>query len=147
MLHISGGTLATIRDGRLHRKFDAYFTIFCGGIRKLHSTFHFLAARNILLHQLVFQFDSNDFDAPIAIEDALIEGLGSSANVDGPDIGSGKKNVFIITVDPVGTFQKARDILDVNGLLPAALIAASRQLNGEKYAVIWPPGVSDFNIV
>ena len=44
------------------------------------------------------------FDALVAIEDALIEGLGDHADVDGHDVGAGQMNIFIWTDDPTATF-------------------------------------------
>src|ERR1035437_3092630 len=97
-------------------------------------------------HQLVFQFEGEDYDALVGIEDALVVGLGLSAEVDGHDMGSGESNIFIITENPVATFKKARDILRVGGLLPATFKVASRPLNAEIYTILWPPGLSQFRI-
>lgn len=99
-----------------------------------------------MAHQLVIQFNGADFDGLIAIEEALIEGLGTSANVDGHDIGSGQSNIFIITTEPMGTFQRARDIISNAGLLPATFKAASRPLGSDVYVALWPPGLANFSI-
>ncbi len=54
-------------------------------------------------YQLVLQFKGDtlrDYDSLIGIEDALIPELGSSAEVDGHDFGSGTANIFIYDEKP-----------------------------------------------
>jgi hypothetical protein len=66
-------------------------------------------------YQLALQFrgDSLDnFDEMVALEDELIEKLGDSADVDGHDMGSGERNIFIFTSDPARTFSEARPVLE-----------------------------------
>jgi len=100
----------------------------------------------MMKHQLVFQFDGLDFDTLISVEDALIKGLHSSADVDGHDIGSGQSNIFIFTEDPVGTLHKAREIFHDCGLLSIAFKAASRRVGENHYVILWPPEMSDFQV-
>lgn len=93
-------------------------------------------------YQLVLQFRGDslvDYDAMIALEDQLIEQLGNSAAVDGHDCGSGETNIFIFTLDPVATFQRVRPVLERAWKLQA-LTAAYREVDGERYTVIWPEG-------
>ena len=93
-------------------------------------------------YQLVLQFrgDSlDDFDAMVALEDELTEELGDSADVDGHDVGSGETNIFIFTSDPAATFERARPVLE-RAKQFKAVTAAYREVNGERYTVIWPEG-------
>jgi len=93
-------------------------------------------------YQLVLQFPGSslaDYDAMVALEDELIEVLGDSADVDGHDVGCGETNIFIFTSDPARTFQQARPVLERRQSLPA-VTAASRQVDGDEYTVIWPEG-------
>jgi hypothetical protein len=87
---------------------------------------------------LQFPGDSlEDYDAMVALEDALIEALPDAAKVDGHDVGSGEVNIFIFTDEPRKTFQQARSVLEMHGRL-SAMTAAYRPSNGEDYTVIWP---------
>lgn len=101
-------------------------------------------------YQLVLQFrgDSlDDYDAMVSLEDKLIADLGSSANVDGHDCGSGETNIFIYTSDPAETFRTARLTLENEGRLQT-VTAAYRLVDGEDYTVIWPEGAQqEFRIV
>src|SRR5215467_3606072 len=93
-------------------------------------------------YQLVLQFRGDaleDFDEMIALEDELIEQLGDSADVDGHDMGSGERNIFIFTSDPAQTFFQARPVLERAGTLQS-VTAAYRPVRGERYTVIWPEG-------
>ena len=44
----------------------------------------------------------------VASEDALIETLQDSAKVDGHDVGSDETNIFIFTLHPQKTFERAK---------------------------------------
>lgn len=88
-----------------------------------------------------------DYDAMVALENDLIAELGDSADVDGHDVGSGETNIFIITAEPVRTFQASRVVLERN-LCMGAVTAAYRPVGGEEYTVIWPEGSANgFRIV
>ena len=92
--------------------------------------------------QLVLQFPANsiaDYDEMIALEDELIEELGSSAEVDGHDCGSGEMNIFIHTDEPKKVFETIRPVVAKRKLIES-LVAAYRELTGEDYTVIWPIG-------
>lgn len=100
-------------------------------------------------HQLVLQFPAEslaDFDALIALEDALIETLKDQANVDGHDFGSGQANIFILTDEPVQTFESALQVMAKAGCLESAT-AAYRLTAGSDYTVVWPKGSTRFNIL
>lgn len=100
-------------------------------------------------YQLVLQFPSStiqDFDWLIETEERLEAALGGSALVDGHDMGSGGMNLFIHTDDPEGTFKSAQTLLGDSGRV-ASMAAAYRELAGEDYSILWPPGRTEFKIV
>lgn len=90
-------------------------------------------------YQLVIQFsaDSVDFDALIALEEKMIETVGTSAIVDGHDIGSGEANIFIFTSDPKFCLALIRGELERQGVLDKCTVA-HRKVDGENYTVLWP---------
>jgi len=59
------------------------------------------------------------------------------AEVDGHDIGSGEINIFILTVDPVATFERAKPLLSAASIL-YKVVSAYRDLRCDKYIVVWP---------
>ena len=92
-------------------------------------------------YQLVLQFRGDslqDFEAMVALEDELIVHLGDSADVDGHDIGSGEYNIFIFTSDPAAAFGRARTVLQQRQL--NTFTAAYREVEGDRYKVLWPEG-------
>lgn len=92
-------------------------------------------------YQLVLQFKGDtlaDYDEMIALEKQLIDAVGTTAEVDGHDCGSGESNIFIFTADPEATFSAIRDTLQLNNKLDFATVAY-RETNGERYSVLWPP--------
>jgi hypothetical protein len=98
-----------------------------------------------LKYQLVLQFQGDsldDYDAMIALEDDLIAELQGVAEVDGHDMGSGEANIFILTTDPRGTFERAKPVLKRRDCLETTT-AAYRATDGENYTMIWPEGSSD----
>jgi hypothetical protein len=93
-------------------------------------------------YQLALQFPANsitNYDEMIALEDELIERLGSSAKVDGHDCGSGEMNIFIHTDDPKKVFEAIRPVVAKRKLIENC-VAAYRERTGEEYAVVWPIG-------
>ena len=101
-------------------------------------------------YQLVLQFRGDsleDLDATVALEDELIEALGDEADVDGHDVGSGETNIFIFTSDPAATFHRVRPVLERGGQLQA-VTAAYREVERERYTVIWPKGSrNEFRVI
>jgi hypothetical protein len=94
-------------------------------------------------YQLTLHFRGDslaDYDAMVALEDDLTEELGDSADVDGHDCGSGEANIFIFTSDPAATFQRIRPVLERTAHLQS-VTAAYREVDGERYTVIWPEGL------
>jgi hypothetical protein len=95
-----------------------------------------------------FRGDSlEDFDEMIALEDQLIEAFGDSADVDGHDMGSGERNIFVFTADPERTFLEAKPVLERARTLRSVTVAY-RPVKGERYTVIWPEGsTTEFKII
>lgn len=90
-------------------------------------------------YQLVLQFRGDsleDYDAMVALENELIEELEGTARVDGHDVGSGETNIFILTSNPLKTFQRAKPVLERRKSLEG-VTAAYRPIDGEQYNVIW----------
>lgn len=93
-------------------------------------------------YQLVLQMfgDSlRDYDALIALEDRLAKALRPSHLVDGHDFGSGEMNIFVHSNDPKAAFSILRSVIPA-GMLGRSMKAGYREIAGEDYAVIWPPG-------
>ncbi|MFZ0829107.1 MAG: ABC transporter [Verrucomicrobiia bacterium] len=93
-------------------------------------------------YQLVLQFPANsiaDYDEMIALEDDLTEALGTSAEVDGHDCGSGEMNIFVHTDEPKQTFDVIRPVVAKRDLFEN-LVVAHREITGEEYTIIWPIG-------
>jgi hypothetical protein len=101
-------------------------------------------------YQLVLQFPANsiaDYDEMIALEDELIENLGSSAEVDGHDCGSGEMDIFIYADEPKKIFEMIRPVVAKRKLIEN-LVAAYRERTGEEYMVVWPIGFTkQFRII
>ncbi len=95
---------------------------------------------------LVLQFpaaSTEDYDAVVALEDELIEGLDDGSEVDGHDVGGGTMNVFIVTEDPRATFAAAKAIVDPSPLA-AGMKAAFRDEDGDDFTPLWPEGLEHF---
>jgi hypothetical protein len=93
-------------------------------------------------YQLALQFPANsiaDYDEMIALEDELIEALGSSAKVDGHDCGSGEMNTCIHADEPKKVFEMIKPVVAKRKLIEN-LVAAYRERTGEDYTVVWPIG-------
>lgn len=99
--------------------------------------------------QLVLQFqtagDLNDLNHLIGFEDTLSLIVGSTANVDGHDLGSGEVNIFMLTDDPVATFKLVQEI-DSSKQLHGKIKAAYRPVDRDDYVILWPPGLKHFKV-
>jgi hypothetical protein len=92
------------------------------------------------MHQLVLQFPAGsvaDYNALVALEDALIDGLGDRADVDGHDLAQGEMNVFIWTEDASRTLELVQKLLAGDQLL-SALAAGYRDEDADVYTPLWP---------
>jgi hypothetical protein len=91
-------------------------------------------------YQLVLQFrgdDCLDFDAMVSLEDEIQQIVEPIADVDGHDLGSGEMNIFILTADPVATFERAKPLLFAASLLDKVSIAF-REVRSDDFTVLWP---------
>jgi hypothetical protein len=64
-------------------------------------------------YQLVLQWPASsikDYDEMIWVEDALTNGIGDVALLDGHDAGSGEVNIFLLTDDPNQAFREAQRV-------------------------------------
>jgi hypothetical protein len=98
--------------------------------------------------QLVLQFEAekpNDLEDLVKIEDMFRDVLGPKANVDGHDMGAGEFNIFIFTSAPEETFERALALLSAHGPL-RKFKAAYREPEAEEFVILWPLGLSVFNI-
>jgi hypothetical protein len=98
--------------------------------------------------QLVLQFEAekpNDLEDLVRIEDMFRDALGPKANVDGHDMGAGEFNIFIFTSAPEETFERALALLSAHGPL-RKFKAAYREPEAEEFVILWPLGLSVFNI-
>jgi hypothetical protein len=108
----------------------------------------FLVGFSSMKFQMVLQWPAssmNDYDEMVGLEDLLIEGLSKRCKVDGHVFGSNEVNIFIHTGDPRRAFEEIRTILSGQRLWSDTRIAY-RQIDGNKYMVIWPEGATTFNI-
>jgi hypothetical protein len=98
--------------------------------------------RSMIQYQLILQFSSEslaDYDTMVALENELTAAVGDTGDIDGHDFGSGEANIFILTSDPARIFQQARPVLEQWQVLQFVKVAY-RQVDGERYTVIWPEG-------
>ena len=92
-------------------------------------------------HQLVLRFRKASLDSPDqvqALERALAESLGDTAQVDGIDTSAREIDLFIASADPASTFRRGcKPALQAMGLLDKATVAW-RVEGGARFTVIWP---------
>lgn len=90
-------------------------------------------------YQLVLPFrgdDCLDFDAMVSLEDEIQQIVEPMAEVDGHDVGSVEMNIFILTADPVATFDRVKPLLSAASLLDKVSVAY-RELRSDDSAVLW----------
>jgi hypothetical protein len=100
------------------------------------------------MYQLVLQFPavSVHLDDLIAIEDELMEAVAPPATVDGHDFGSGEGNIFVLTDDPMVTFEMVLPVLKGLSRDRDATVAY-RAVGRDEFTVIWPKGfVGEFSV-
>lgn len=98
--------------------------------------------------QLVLQFETDsisDYDRLVHFEEMAGDLLGSTGLIDGHDIGSGEMNIFILTDDPVASFERLKPSIDHLGITGKHKVAF-RELSSEAYEILWPPDHKEFTI-
>jgi hypothetical protein len=100
-------------------------------------------------YQLVLQWSSasvaGGYDTLVEVEDLLIAKLRDQTKVDGHDIGSGEMNIFILTNDPKACFENVRATLQSHEML-ASIRVAYREVSGNKYVILWPKDLTEFEV-
>jgi len=99
-------------------------------------------------HLLVIQVpigSVGDFDRLVEAEERIEALLGTLGRVDGHDAGSGEGNLFIFTDEPTLAFQKALPCLDEKSRDLAR--AAYRDVDGDTFTILWPPGAKEFRVL
>jgi len=99
-------------------------------------------------YQLVIQVpieSAGDFDRLIEAEERIAALLGGLGQVDGHAAASGEGNLFIRTDTPQVTLQKALPCLGEKGRDRAR--AAYREVEGEAFTILWPPGLREFRVL
>src|SRR3954463_14359095 len=97
---------------------------------------------------LVLQWSATsaaDYDAMLEIEAELEEKLSPSHEVDGHDAGSGETNIFIVTENPEAAFTEIRHLIgDRTSWIDCRI--AYREDTGEKYTILWPRNLVEFDV-
>jgi hypothetical protein len=101
-------------------------------------------------NQLVVQFEastSDHFARLIHFEETLNERVGQSAIVDGHDFGSGELNIFVLTDDPMATFDLVQEVAEELRLQQQMRVAFRKaRVEDENYVILWPPSLKEFQI-
>ena len=97
-------------------------------------------------YQLVIQYqarpdDSSALEDLIAAEDKL-SAIADGFEVDGHDFGSGQMNIFILTSDPKGSYEKIRLVLATG----RPWVAAYRETDGDEFVVLGAKDSEPFEI-
>jgi hypothetical protein len=103
-----------------------------------------IARKYLLVMQIPLE-SMGDFDRMVEAEQRIEALLGPLGQVDGHDAGSGEGNLFILTDEPRVAFQKALPCLDEKSRDLAR--AAYRDVEGEKFTILWPPGLKEFRVL
>ena len=99
-------------------------------------------------YQLVLQLSAStieDYDVLVDLENELIRRLGTIGCVDGHDAGSGEMNIFILTDEPLQTFNLMREFSCVHRLLDD-LKVAYREIGGDSFTILHPAGLKHFAV-
>jgi len=99
-------------------------------------------------YQLVLQWPGStleNYDEMSALEERLDRGLTGDGIVDGHDEGESETNIFIITENPKDTFAEVKSLIGDHPRWKE-IRAAYRELEGEKYTVLWPKGLKAFHV-
>jgi hypothetical protein len=100
-------------------------------------------------YMLVLQLpcsSKNDYDELLDLESALEEAIGDVGQVDGHDIGSGERNIFLFTENPSAAFEKIKPVFSSRGLMPI-LKGGYREVDGKEYTPVYPEGLRQFSVI
>ena len=82
----------------------------------------------------------------IALEDAVIAGLGDVGTVDGHDMGSREMNIFIFIEQPDRAFERIKSIPKVARNLKK-MKAGYRIAGKDEYTPSYPEGLKHFSVI
>lgn len=85
------------------------------------------------------------FDRMIEAENRMEKALKGVSKVTGYDAGSGGGNIFIHTNTPASDFQKVLPFIAEQDR--DQVKAAYREIEGETYTMVWPPGLKEFKVL
>jgi hypothetical protein len=98
---------------------------------------------------LIFQLpgsSKDDFDQLIELEESVRGCIGDLGTVDGHDIGSGERNIFIFTNQPKTAFLAVKSVFESKRVM-ANLRVAYREVEGRDYTGLYPRGLQDFAVI
>lgn len=99
-------------------------------------------------YQLIFQWDAltlENFDSIISTELILRKNLRKKHSVDGHDMGAGEANIFVLTQFPLEAFNESMAILEGQDALLGVRVAY-REVLRDEYVILWPEGLSSFEV-
>jgi len=100
-------------------------------------------------YMLVLQLlgsSKNDYDELLELEAAVREIIGSKGVVDGHDIGSGERNIFLFTEDPRAAFEVIKPVFSSRGIV-ANLKAGYREVGEDDYRPLFPWDLGRFSVI
>lgn len=86
-----------------------------------------------------------DYDELIELEDAVRAVIEDAGTVDGHDIGSGERNIFIFTGDPKRTFEAVAKVFQHKGVLDS-LKAGFRVVGDDAFKPLYPSDLASFAV-
>ncbi len=98
---------------------------------------------------LIFQLPGSskeDFDELIELEESVRDCIEDLGTVDGHDIGSDERNIFIFTSQPKTTFLALKSVFESKRVM-SNLKVAYREVQGRDYTSLYPPGLQNFAVV
>jgi hypothetical protein len=98
---------------------------------------------------LIFQLpgsSKDDFDELIELEESVRDCIGDLGTVDGHDIGSGERNIFIFTEQPETAFLALKSVFESKRVV-TNLKVAYREVEGREYTALYPPGLRNFAVI
>jgi hypothetical protein len=98
---------------------------------------------------LIFQLpgsSKDDYDELIKLEESVRNCIGDLGTVDGHDIGSGERNIFIFTDQPESAFLAIKSVFESKHMM-TNLKVAYREVEGCDYTGLYPPGLLHFAVI